>query len=105
MIDVTDIVVAVIGLLSVIITSVVVPWLKSKTNTQNQETIHAIAMTAVYAAQQILKANEDKKNYAMNYMVDALKERGISLSIDEIEACVEAALKDIKINLHDKMSW
>ena len=54
MIDITEIVVAVIGLLSVIVTSVVVPLIKSKLTNSQWESICNYAVAGVQAAEIIL---------------------------------------------------
>ena len=53
-IDITQIVVAVIGLLSVIVTSVVVPLIKSKLTNSQWESICNYAVAGVQAAEIIL---------------------------------------------------
>ena len=56
MIDITEIVVAVIGLLSVIVTSVVVPLIKSKLTNSQWESICNYAVAGVQAAEIIFNA-------------------------------------------------
>ena len=48
--DITPIVQAVLTLIGVIITAVIVPWIKSKTNEQQQEEIKQWVKIAVAAA-------------------------------------------------------
>ena len=96
-IDITQIVVAVIGVLSAILTAFVVPWIKSKTTTNQQEIITILARTAVLAAQQIYDNNGAKKAYAENYITEQLKKYGLSLDERAISAAIEAALKAIKL--------
>lgn len=103
--DITPIVSAVIVLLSAIITSVIVPWIKSKTTAEQQKTIRTIAETGVFAAQKLYADNTAKKSYALDYMKEALNTRGLSLSYNEMSTQIEAALKDIKLSLSEDADW
>ena len=98
-IDITEIVVAVIGLLSAVLTAFVVPWIKSKTNENQQIIIGEFARAAVLAAQQIYgtEKNQEKKAYAEEYITEQLKKCGITLDADAISTVIEAALKAIKL--------
>lgn len=97
-IDITEIVIALIGLASLIITSVVVPWVKSKTNAEQQSTIRTVVTIAVYAAQQLFSKEEvdNKKAYALKQIETMLATYNITLSTDEISTYIEGILKDIK---------
>ena len=99
MMDITPILTAVIGLLGTVITIVIIPWIKSKTTENEQAIISSIARTAVYAAQQMLISNADKKKYAIEYISKALESRNISITLDEVSAAIEAEIKGIKTNL------
>lgn len=96
MMEITQIVTAVIALLGAVITSVILPLIKAKTTAKEQEIIKTVARTAVCAAQQILVDNSQKKAYAINYVGELLAKKNIKLSVNEISASVEAALKEIK---------
>ena len=64
-IDITQIVVAVIGLLGIIITSVIVPLIKSNLTNSQWETILNYALAGVQAAEIIFNAQgQGKKNCA-----------------------------------------
>ncbi len=98
-IDITQIMVALIGLLSAILTAVIVPWIKSKTSISQQAILETIARTAVCAAQQIFGADEgqQKKEYAMQRVEEALKAYGIKIDANRISEAIEAALKAVKL--------
>ena len=104
-IDITQIVIAFIGVLFAIITAVLIPWVKSRTTTNQQNIIAALARTAVYAAQQLYSPDEwkAKKIYAVEFITEQLKRYGITLDADAVSAAVEAALKEIKTELAE--SW
>ena len=97
-IDITQIVIALIGLMSAVITSVIVPLVKAKTSANRQMVIASVSRTAVLAAQQLYESEEGqkKKEYATEYVEGILKKHGMSVSADEVSAAVEAALKEIK---------
>jgi len=96
MIDITQIIVALIGLCGVIVTGILIPLVRSKTTAEQQSIIDIAAKTAVYAAQQIFTANDEKKEYALEYMDNILSQYGISLDISSVSASIEAALKEVK---------
>lgn len=100
--DITEIIVALIGLLGIIITSVIVPYIKSKTTKQQQETILSIAKIAVYAAQQLFESNTDKFNYASNYMYTMLDNAGLKVNMEIVTAAIESVIKHAKI---DNPNW
>ena len=64
-IDITQIVVALIGLLSVIITSVVVPLIKSKVTNSQWEMITKYALAGVQAAEIIIGAGNGEAKFEM----------------------------------------
>ena len=96
--DLTQIVVALIGLLGIIITSVVVPMVKANTSVKTQTIITNIIKTAVYAAQQIYTPEQwrEKKEFAMDQVLKGLEQYGIALDTESVSDAIEAALKEIK---------
>ena len=97
-IDITQIVIALIGLMSAVITSVIIPLVKAKTSAHQQSIISSLSHTAVLAAQQLYAADEGdkKKEYAQNYVTTLLKKHGVTISAEEVGAAIEAALKEVK---------
>lgn len=94
MFDITPIIEAVAALIAVIITAVVIPYIKSKTTTQQQARINAWVKIAVAAAEQIYKGSgrgEEKKEYVINW----LEERGFTLDEDEVDALIESAVYEL----------
>lgn len=85
-IDITQIVVAIIGLLSALITYRLIPWIKANTNEKQQAMIKAAVQTAVFAAEQIYGAGEGDKKF--DYAVNWLKEHGYDVDKTDIEAAV-----------------
>jgi hypothetical protein len=93
-IDMTQVLLALISLLSVVITTFVVPWIKSKTTLTQQEQLVVWVKIAVAAAEQLfaLAEGEQKKDYVVNW----LKERGITFDEAVIDAAVEAEVYKLK---------
>ena len=81
-IDITQIIVALIGLLSVIITSVVVPLIRSKLTNSQWESIKNYALAGVQAAEIIFNAQgkgEEKLEWVSKYIEEQCKAHGNSL--------------------------
>ena len=91
MYDITPIVEAVAALIAVVITAVVIPYIKSKTTAQQQAEIKEWVKIAVAAAEQLYKGSgrgEEKKQYVIEW----LNEHNITVDMDKIDALVEAAV-------------
>lgn len=85
-IDITQIVVAFIGLLSALITYRLVPYIKAKTTVQQQAFIKAAVQTAVFAAEQLYGAGEGEKKF--DYAIQWLRDHGYDVCKADIEAAV-----------------
>lgn len=94
MIDITPIIEAVFALIGVVITVIVIPYIKSKTTAAEQQEINAWVKIAVAAAEQIYKGSgrgDEKKQYVLNW----LKEHGITVDEGAIDALIEAAVYEL----------
>lgn len=94
MLDITSIIESVIALLAVVITSVVIPYIKAKTTAQQQKEVFAWVRIAVAAAEQIYKGigrGEEKKNYVLYW----LKKHGLTVDAKQLDTMIEAAVFDI----------
>lgn len=103
-IDVTQIVVALIGLLSVIITSVVVPLIKSKLTDSQWDMITKYAIAGVQAAEIIIGAGNGDKKFEMvsKYIEEQCKAHGIKIDMDTVKVAIENAWKSCGLDyLHD----
>ena len=96
-INLTEIMKALIGLATVVLTGFVIPLLQSKLNEQQYTKMVAACDVAVYAAEQLYLAGEgeQKLDYAMNYM----HELGYDITLPEIRTAIEAAVKRLKLAL------
>lgn len=100
-IDITQIVVAVIGLLGVILTSVVVPLIKSKLTNSQWETILNYALAGVQAAEIIFNAQgqgEEKLRWVSEYITNQCLAHGIKIDIDAVRVAIENAWKALGLD-------
>ena len=94
MFDITSIVEAVIGLVAVVITSIIIPYIKKKTTTEQQRQIVAWVKIAVTAAEQIYVGTgrgPEKKLYVIEWLAD----RNIAVDMDQIDALIESAVYEL----------
>lgn len=95
MINITPIVEAIIALIAVIITTRVIPYIKSKTSVHQQTEINGWVKIAVEAAEQIFKGQgrgKEKKDYVLSW----LNNHSIALDEDTIDAIIESAVFKMK---------
>lgn len=90
MIDLTPIFQALIALLAAIVTYKLIPWIKAKTSKTQQENIRAAVRVMVFAAEQLYGAGNGKEK--LDYVVMRLRQQGIKVDTDEIEATVKEYL-------------
>lgn len=95
--DITQIVVALIGLLAAVITTVAIPWIRTKLGAQRWEQLQSIALVAVQAAEQLYKAGqgEAKLKYALERTREAMRKMGVSYDEGTIRAAIEAAVLEL----------
>ena len=99
--DITPVLKAIVSLIAVIITAVVIPYIKSKTSVSQQAEIYAWVRIAVAAAEQIYMGagrGEEKKQYVLDW----LENRNIKVNTDELDTMIESAVyeldKEVKPN-------
>ena len=81
--DITPVMEAVAALLAAVITAVVIPYIKTKTTTDQQRQINTWVQIAVSAAEQI-------------YNGPGRGEDGVTVDADKLDAMIEAAVYDLK---------
>lgn len=92
--DITTIVEAVFALIGVVITAVVIPYIRSRTTAQQRAEINAWVKIAVSAAEQMYKGDgrgKEKKAYVLEW----LAAHGITVDEGKLDALIEAAVYDI----------
>lgn len=103
-INLTEIVVALIGLLGTICTAVVVPYIKGKIGDAKWEELRKKISTGVSAAEQLSNTGVISKAARKQHVIDAvnnsgilqsMKRWGITVDIEEIYDMIEAAVYDL----------
>lgn len=96
MIDLTDIVAAVIGVVFMVVAYRFMPWLKANTSDDEYSRIIMWANIAVKAAEMIFRESgmgEQKKEWVVNFLYN----RGFTIDLEEIEAIVESLVMDLNM--------
>lgn len=93
--DLTKIIVALIGLLSTVITVFLAPYLKAKIDVEKLQKLGELSRRFVLAAEQLIGKGEGEKKKTM--VQDWLKEKGYDVSLDEVDSAIEAAVKEMNI--------
>lgn len=96
MIDVTQIVVALIGLIGVVITAVVVPLIKQKITSGQWNTLQMWTSAAVQAAEVLFQGSglgADKREYVMSYIKDMCEKYHIKFDEKTVRIALEEAWK------------
>lgn len=98
MFDITPIVEAVLALIAVLITTVVIPYVKARTSSQQQQEINEWVKIAVAAAEQIYTGQgrgvEKKK-----FVLDWLEDHDVKVDMDRIDAMIEAAVYELNMGV------
>lgn len=100
-IDITQIVVAVIGLLGLVVTSVLVPLIRTKINAEQWDTICDYAVAAVQAAEILFNAQgkgEEKLEWVSKYIEKECAAHGIKIDMDTVRIAIENAWKDLGLD-------
>ena len=103
-IDITQIIVSVIGLAGLILTGIVIPslrsWLKSKITNSQWETIKNYALAGVQAAEIIIGAGNGEKKFeeVKKYIEAQCAAHGIKIDMDTVRIAIENAWKDLGLD-------
>ncbi len=96
--NITPVVEAVAALIAAVVTAFVVPYIKSRTTTNQQQQINAWVRIAVTAAEQIYAGSgrgEEKKAY----VIDWLRKHGVTVDESKLDALIEAAVFELNKGL------
>ena len=77
-----------------VVTCVLIPYIKSKTTTEQQKEINAWVKIAVSAAEQIYTGSgrgEEKKAYVLEW----LRSHGVTVDDEKLDAMIEAAVYEL----------
>lgn len=95
MIDLTQVIIAVLTLIFSVVSAFLIPYLKTKVSAEQLETIKFWVNIAVQAAEMIYAGSgrgEEKKEYVLKF----LNSKGFTLNAEEIENIIEAAVLELK---------
>ena len=87
--DITTIIQAVITLIGAILSAILIPWIRAKAGTAQQETLRAWVGVAVAAAEQIY-AGAGRGEAKKAYVIQWLEAHGVTLDADAVDAVIEA---------------
>nr|DAL18636.1 MAG TPA_asm: holin [Caudoviricetes sp.] len=96
--DYTQIISAVIALISALVSAFLIPWLKTKIDANKLQTIKTYVEIGVKAAEQLYAATdgEEKKAYVINF----LAEHGIRFDVSTIDQLIEATVLQLHHELY-----
>ena len=96
--DMTDVIEAVVVLISAIITTFLLPYIRQKLGDEKRQKLIFWIETAVKAAEQLYgsKAGQQKKDYVVTFLLS----KGIVADIDEVTALIESEV--YKLTQDDK---
>jgi len=97
--DITPIIGAILALLGAVITYILVPWIKSKTTTEQQAMINYWVTVAVQAAEMLHKEGSGRGEEKREYVIAFLKEKGFTVDETELRVMIEAAVLELKNGL------
>lgn len=94
-IDLTQIILAIITLMGMLITRYLIPWIKSKTNEKQYTALVNLAKVGVYAAEQLFATEQWKEKKA--YVVNLLEENGYTVDATAVDALIESMVQELHI--------
>ena len=94
-IDLTQIILAVITLIGAVLTGFVIPWLKNKLTDHQYDTLATLVRVGVFAAEQLFTSDMWKEK--KQYVVDLLEENGYKVDVTAIDALIEATVRELRI--------
>lgn len=95
MIDLTPIVNAFITLIGLLLTTFLIPWIRTKISNEKLKEIQKWTSVGVKAAEMIYKESgmgDAKKKYVRKF----LESKGYKLDIDTVDALIEATVRDMQ---------
>jgi hypothetical protein len=89
----TDIIIKVVfALLGVLVTSVLVPWLKAKLSDAKLEQIKTWVYEAVNAAQESFKDEPESGMAKKRYVLEFLTQKGVKMDEDTLDLLIQSAV-------------
>lgn len=75
----------------------IIPCLKAMVANHLDDNVHGFIKACVYAAQQTIADNEDKKNYVLSQATEWLNQKDIHISEDQLDILIESAVLAMKM--------
>lgn len=103
MVDLTQIIVAVLSLMLSLVSAFLIPYIKEKVTAEQLATIKLWVKVAVQAAEMLYVGSgrgEEKKKY----VVEFLNSKGFTLNTEEIDNLIEAAVLELKLTQKEEAS-
>lgn len=97
--DYTPIFQAIITLVSVLITSFVIPWIKSRVDANNLEKFTMMVEIAVGAAEQIASNFGFDGEWKKKYVIDYLEKMNMKIDYDTLDNSIENAVLKLKAEI------
>ena len=91
------IILAIIGLLGTIITTVVVPYIRSKTTAEQRDNAYQIIKIVVTAADQLLKIEDPSGKKRKEYVINQLNKIGVKLDEKTLDLFIESAVAELNL--------
>lgn len=99
-IDVTQIIQSCIAIVVVVLTGIIIPWIRSNTTNNQKAIVESTIKTLVYAAEQLQATgviNIPKKEWVLHELNAWLGQKKIVFNEDEVNAMIEAAVRELNI--------
>lgn len=95
---ITKIVEAVVTILLALVSAYVIPWIKNRVGEDKYNLLVSFAETVVRSAEKIFTPEqwEQKKEYAVDMVLEKSNSLGLKIGIDEINAIIEGAVQAVK---------
>lgn len=90
--------IAIIPVLGAIVTGFIVPYLKTKIDSEKLSDVVKWVTYSVQAAEMLFvgeKLGEDKKEYVIGFIIDLLNKKKIVISREQLEILIESAVKEL----------
>lgn len=103
-VDLTQIMVILVTLVSAVMTGILFPLIRSKVSAAQWELIKEFAVAGVQAAEILLGAGNGKEKFekAKDYIEAQCKAHGIKIDMDTIEVAIENAWKALGLDHEEK---
>ncbi len=88
---------AIISIIAIILTTFIIPYVKQKIDEIKDEKLKSIIEDAVWAAQQTLTDNTEKKEFVLRLASEWLKNHKINISATELDILIESAVLNMKV--------